>query len=70
MRSVLSDDLIDRLQTWNDRGEEVMGSNGHQHTDQERVAFWAQGRALAAEVQEQLGTNYEVSCRTPPAYRA
>lgn len=69
-RGVLSDDLINRLQTWNDRGEDVMGSNAHQHTDQERVAFWAQGRALATQAQEQLGPDYQVSCRTPPAYLA
>jgi hypothetical protein len=69
-RGVLSDDLINRLQTWNDRGEDVMGSNAHQHTDQERVAFWAQGRALATQAQEQLGPDNEVSCRTPPAYLA
>jgi hypothetical protein len=47
-----------------------MSSNGHQHTDEERVAFWARGRVLAAQVQEQLGPDHEVSCRTPPAYQA
>ena len=50
-RGLLSDALIDTLQTWNDRGEEVMGSNADQHTDQERAEFWAQGRDLAAQVQ-------------------
>ena len=69
-RRLLSDDLIDALQVWNDRGEEVMGSNAHQHTPQERVKFWAQGRDLAAQVQEQLGADYEVACRTPSAYQA
>ena len=67
---MLSDALIDTLQTWNDRGEEVMCSNAHQHTGQERAEFWAQGRDLAAQVQEQLGPSYEVACRTPPAYLA
>ena len=47
-----------------------MGSNAHQHTPQERVKFWAQGRDLAAQVQEQLGADYEVACRTPSAYQA
>jgi hypothetical protein len=47
-----------------------MGGNGHQHTDEERVAFCARDRALAAQVQEQLGPDHEVSCRTPPAYQA
>jgi hypothetical protein len=66
---LLSDDLIDALQAWNDRGEEVMGSTAHQHTDQERVEFWAQGQELAAQVQQQLGPKFEVACRTPPTYR-
>ena len=69
-RGVLSDDLIDALQAWNDHGEEVMGSNAHQHTDEERVAFWARGRQLAARIQDHLGPDYEVISRTPPAYRA
>lgn len=69
-RGLLSDDLIDALQAWNDRGEEVMGSNADQHTDQERVKFWARGRDLAAQVQAQLGRDYEVACRTPSAYLA
>ena len=67
-RGRVSDELIDALQTWNDRGEEVMGINGHRHTDEERVEFWARGRELAAQAQEQLGADYEVVCRTPKAY--
>jgi hypothetical protein len=69
-RGLLSDDLISALQAWNDHGEAVMGSTAHQHTQEERVKFWTQGRELAAQVQEQLGLNYEVACRTPPTYRA
>ena len=68
-RGLLSDELIDALQAWNDRGEEVMGMNGHGHSDEERVAFWARGRELATLVQQQLGSDYEVVCRTPKAYR-
>jgi hypothetical protein len=67
-RGLLSDALIDALQAWNDRGEEVMGSNAHEHTDQERAEFWAEGRDLAVQVQEQLGPGFEVTCRTPSAY--
>lgn len=69
-RGLLSDELIDELQAWNDRGEQVMGIDGEEHTDQERVAFWARGRELAARVQQQLGPEYEVVCSTPPAYRS
>jgi hypothetical protein len=68
-RGLLSDDLIDALQAWNDRGEEVMGIDGHKHTDEERVEFWVRGRELAAQTQQQLGTDYEVHCCTPKAYR-
>lgn len=67
-RGKLSDDLIDALQAWNDRGEEVQGVNAHEYTDEERIEFWARGRGLAARVQDQLGPEYEVVCRTPEAY--
>jgi hypothetical protein len=64
-RGLLSDDLIDTLQAWNDRGAEVMGGNHHKHSDADRAAFWACGQELAAEVQRQLGPGYDVVCRTP-----
>ena len=64
-RGLLSDELIDALQAWNDRGAEVMGSNAHQHPDADRAAFWARGHELAAEVQQQLGPGYDVVCHTP-----
>jgi hypothetical protein len=67
-RGLLSDHLIDALQVWNDDGDLVMGRHAHEHTDEDRIAFWARGRELAAQVQEQLGTEYEVLCRTPAAY--
>jgi hypothetical protein len=57
---LLSDDLIGALQSWNDHGAEVMGTHAHTHTDEERGEFWAEGRDLAARVQQQLGTDYEV----------
>ena len=69
-RGLLSDELIDALQAWNDYGEEVMGIDGHRHSHAERVAFWARGRELAILVQQQLGPDYEVVCRTPKAYRS
>jgi hypothetical protein len=62
---LLSDDLIDALQAWNDRGGEVMGRNAHQHSDADRAAFWVRGQELAAEVQRQLGPEYDVACKTP-----
>jgi len=64
-RGLLSNDPIDALQAWNDRGEEVMGSNAHEHSDADRAAFWARGRALAGDVQEQLGPGYDVVCQVP-----
>lgn len=66
-RGLLSDHLIDALQAWNDDGDLFMGRRAHEHTDEDRVAFWARGRELAAQVQEQLGSEYEVRCRTPAA---
>ena len=67
-RGLLSDQLIDALQAWNDDGDLFMGRRAHEHTDEDRVAFWARGRELAAQVQEQLGSEYPVRCRTPAAY--
>jgi hypothetical protein len=49
-RGLLSDELIDALQAWNDRRDEVMGIDGHHHSDEERVAFWARSRELATLV--------------------
>jgi hypothetical protein len=66
-RGLLSDDLIDALQAWNDRGEEVMGTHGHEHTNDERTEFWARGQELGVRAQQQLGPDYEVICRTPGA---
>jgi hypothetical protein len=67
-RGLLSDDLIDALQAWNDDGDLFMGRRAHEHTDEDRFAFWARGRELAARVQAQLGSEYEVRCGTPAAY--
>lgn len=67
-RGLLSDHLIDALQAWNDDGDLVMGRRAHEHTDEDRIAFWARGRELATQVQQQLGSEYEVLCRTPAAY--
>jgi hypothetical protein len=67
-RGLLSDSLIDRLQTWNDDGDLFMGRYAHKHDDQERIAFWARGRDLAKEVQEQLGDSYEVRCAAPAIF--
>jgi hypothetical protein len=67
-RGKLSDDLIDALQAWNARGEEVMGGTHHLYSDADRAAFWARGRDLAGEVQQQLGPGYEVDCRAPTRY--
>lgn len=67
-RGVLSDDLIDALQAWNDRGAEVWGVRGHEHTDEERAEFWDQGSLLAAQTQQQLGSDYEVVCRIPNSF--
>lgn len=66
-RGLLSDDLIDALQAWNDRGEEVMGTHGHEHTNDERAEFWARGQELGVRAQQQLGPDYEVIWRTPEA---
>lgn len=64
-RGQLSDDLIDALQAWNDRGEEVLGSDAHTHTDAERDAFYARGHELAVVTQQELGASYEVICPMP-----
>jgi hypothetical protein len=64
-RGLLSDDLIDALQVWNARGEEVMGTDAHEHTNDDRAEFWARGQELAERVQLQLGPDYEVACRSP-----
>ena len=69
-RGPLSDHLIDALQAWNDDGDLIMGTRAHEHTDEDRIAFWARGRELAVQVQEQLGNKYEVLCKTPAAYLA
>jgi hypothetical protein len=69
-RGRLSDDLIDRLQTWNDDGDVFMGRHAHQHTDADRTAFWRRGQELAEQVQAQLGHEYEVLCRTPPIFQS
>jgi hypothetical protein len=69
-RGLLSDDLIAALQAWNDHGEEVMGTHAHEHTDEERAEFWARGRDLAAQAQEQLGPGYQVACRSPKSFPA
>ncbi|MDQ6806804.1 MAG: hypothetical protein M3065_18005 [Actinomycetota bacterium] len=50
---------------WNDRGEEVMGTDAHEHTNDDRAEFWARGQELAERVQLQPGPDYEVACRTP-----
>jgi hypothetical protein len=60
--------LIDALQAWNDDGDLVFGREAHQHTEEDRIQFWARGRELADEVQQQLGSDYKVSCRIPAAY--
>jgi hypothetical protein len=65
-RGLLSDELIDELQAWNDHGDIVMGRNAHRRTEEERVAFWARGRQLAERVQQQLGHDYEVICDGGP----
>lgn len=67
-RGLITDRLLDTLQAWNDDGDLVMGRGAHEHTDEERITFWARGRELADEVQQQLGPDYEVRCRTPAAY--
>ena len=54
-RGLLSDHLLDALQLWNDQGDLVMGRRAHQHTDEDRAAFWARARELAEEAQRQLG---------------
>jgi len=78
-QGLLSDQLLGALQAWNDDGDLVMGRRAHEHTDEDRVAFWALGRELAEEVQRQLGADYEVLVVTdsgawqwvdPPALRA
>lgn len=69
-RGLLSDDLIDALQAWNDRGDLFMGRQAHQHTDQERADYWAVGERLAKQAQQELGTDYDVSCRTPASFRS
>lgn len=67
-RGLLSDHLIEALQAWNDDGDLFMGRRAHEHNHEDRIAFWARGSELAAQVQEQLGSEYEVGCRTPAAY--
>jgi hypothetical protein len=66
-RGPLSDDLIEALQAWNDRGEEVRGTQAHKYTDDERAEFWVQGRMLAARTQDELGSDYQVVYRTQRA---
>lgn len=68
-RGLLTDHLIDALQVWNDDGDLVMGRGAHEHTDEDRIAFWTRGRRLAEQVQEELGSEYEVVCRTPALYQ-
>ncbi len=67
-RGRLTDRLIDALQAWNDDGDLVLGRGAHEHTEQDRIEYWARGRELADEVQQQLGSDYEVICRVPAAY--
>jgi hypothetical protein len=67
-RGLLSDDLIEALQVWNDLGDEYLGRQAHRHSDQERESFWAQGQLLAEQAQQQLGPDYEVVCRTPESF--
>lgn len=67
-RGLLTDELIDALQTWNDHGDEFMGRRAHLHSDDERAGYWADGQQLAQQVQEQLGPTYEVSCRMPTTF--
>lgn len=67
-RGPLTGELIECLSAWNDEGDIFMGRHAHEHTDEERIAFWARGRDLAERVQEQLGDGYEVSCRTPDGF--
>ena len=69
-RGLLSDDLIEALQAWNDRGDEFMGRQAHEHSDLERAEFWADGERLGQRTQEQLGSRYEVICRTPASFRS
>ena len=40
-RGRLTDELIDRLQAWNDDGGVFMGRHAHRHGDEKRIAFWA-----------------------------
>lgn len=65
---VLTDELIDAIQAWNDDGDRVMGRGAHEHADEDRITFWARGRELADHVQQQLGNEYEVHCRTPTGH--
>jgi hypothetical protein len=67
-RGLLSHDLIDALQAWNHHGAEVWGVHAHKHTDDERAEFWGSGRTLAAQVQEQLGSGYDVVYRIPERF--
>jgi hypothetical protein len=67
-RGLLSDDLIEALQTWNDRGDELMGRQAHKHSDRERAGFWADGQILTERTQQQLGSGYEVVCQTPETF--
>jgi hypothetical protein len=65
--NLLRAELLDALQTWNDRGEEVLGVYAHRYSDHDRAAFWQRGHELADEVQHQLGPEYEVICHGPRA---
>jgi hypothetical protein len=62
----ITDDLLDKLQAWNDWGDHVLGSLRRAPKEEEVGRFWAAGHELAAEVQERIGPEYEVICGDHP----
>jgi len=61
----VSDELLDALQR-NDLDDQVLGCLARGPTAEERSQFWARAHEFAAEVQRQVGSDYEVVCRDPP----
>ena len=58
---LLSSDLLDALQDWNDTGETLLGPRGKPSgVGPELDKFWALAAELAHRTQQELGPGYEV----------
>ena len=59
----ISEPLLDALTEWNDLGVQLV--NFEEGKAPELDAFWARGAQLAKEVQDELGSDYEVLYAAP-----